>query len=457
MKLSKKNLEAYWDEAKVCRNPHKGWYLHYYDNGLGKYGAGLVPGDFLDDFPGLHHLYLRLAWGYLEPAEGSFHWALIDELVERWAPRGFRFAVRVTCKETSADQAYATPKWVRDGGVPGTEIPCAAGGFTWEPDYGHPIFLEKLENFHRAFAERYDGKPWLAYVDIGSYGDWGEAHTAASSHRDWPVETLLRHIDLHTALYRHAPLLISDDVAGSRQDGDANRQRILSHLESSGVGLRDDGVCVEYFSRHFGQSTLRSPEYFERFWRRTPVDLELEHYHLTVEKGTWKGGAPFEKAIEEAHATYIGFHGYAREWLHDNPDFARRMANRAGYWYFLRSIEVPARMRPGEKGSVRLVVENRGVAPAYHRYELDLRVIHGATGRERAIPAEDADNRRWMPATLHVADFQFALPADFPEGECAITFSMMHQGQPLVLPFRSELAHPSQRERYRLASLSVER
>src|SRR6476660_4742165 len=60
------NLERYWDSAKVCNNPHKGWCIHYYDNGITNYGNRMAAGDSLPDFPGLNDIYLRLAWGYLE-------------------------------------------------------------------------------------------------------------------------------------------------------------------------------------------------------------------------------------------------------------------------------------------------------------------------------------------------------------------------------------------------------
>lgn len=35
--------------------------------------------------------------------------------------------------------------------------------------------------------------------------------------------------------------------------------------------------------------------------------------------------------MEETHATYIGFHGYPREWLQENMELAKSLANKAGY------------------------------------------------------------------------------------------------------------------------------
>lgn len=47
----------------------------------------------------------------------------------------------------------ATPQWVFDAGAKGYD----AAGWAYEPDYDDPVFLEKVENFVRAMAERYNG------------------------------------------------------------------------------------------------------------------------------------------------------------------------------------------------------------------------------------------------------------------------------------------------------------
>ena len=44
------NMEKYWDRDIVCKNPHKGWEFHFYDNGITNYGNRMAPGDYLKDF-----------------------------------------------------------------------------------------------------------------------------------------------------------------------------------------------------------------------------------------------------------------------------------------------------------------------------------------------------------------------------------------------------------------------
>jgi hypothetical protein len=61
----------------------------------------LRPEDFLSDFPGLKHIYLRSDWSHLEPAEGQYQWDLIDRVIAPWTARGYRVSFRICCKETS--------------------------------------------------------------------------------------------------------------------------------------------------------------------------------------------------------------------------------------------------------------------------------------------------------------------------------------------------------------------
>jgi len=408
------DLEASWDPTKLCENPHKGWYLHYFDNGLSRYGRGYTP-ERLADFPGLNDIYLRLAWSYLEPEEGQFNWAVIDTVIERWVAAGHTISFRITCKETGEGQTFATPQWVRAAGAKGTFFDYK-GERTWEPDYGDSIFLAKLEAFHAAFAARYDGQPWVEYIDLGSYGDWGEWHTSKGSRRDWPFEVLKQHIDLHLRHYHHTPLLISDDIISSRLAEDGSKAWILAYLKKHGISLRDDSILLNGWER-YGKSTVRQPELFEAFYRQYPINLELGHYRQHVKKyGTWGDGEAFRLAVEQLHPTYLGFHGDAEAWLADHAAETRVYANRAGYWYFPKRMYLPTQWTPGQLHAITMLWENHGVAPAYYPYEL-YATLYDQEGREvyRQLLVE-ADNRTWLPGQMQQETYSVHLPPEIASG-----------------------------------------
>ena len=167
------------DNGQALVNPGMGWTLQFYSNVIENYGSQLEPSDTLDDWPGLSTIYLRVPWSFLEPQEGRFNWSLFDTPTQRWVAKGKKIAIRVSCCEGSC--RYATPKWVRDAGAKGIDFEFGKGPRPnrplWEPDYLDPVVLAKLDHFLAALARRYDGNPNVAFIDIGSFGMWGEGHT----------------------------------------------------------------------------------------------------------------------------------------------------------------------------------------------------------------------------------------------------------------------------------------
>ena len=129
----------------------------------------------------------------------------------------------------------------------------------WEPAFDDPVFLAKLDKFLAAFAARYDGKPWLRYVDIGSIGDWGEGHSWAGSRKEVGFATRQQHVDLHLKHFKRATLVVSDDFVYALSNP-TERAALHQYLLTKGISYRDDSILVNgYLSGHAGTWTVRSP------------------------------------------------------------------------------------------------------------------------------------------------------------------------------------------------------
>jgi hypothetical protein len=467
------DLTPFHDAGRVLANPHKGWYHHYPDNHINKYE--IARDNDLLEFPGMDHLYVRLAWAYLEPHEGQFDWPIIDRIIDKWTARGLGIAFRISCKETSTDrieQQFATPRWVMEAGAQGGHFrmgqPTGPEG-PWEPVYDDPIFLAKLDRFLAAFAARYDGKPWLRYVDIGSIGDWGEGHTWAGSRRQLGFSPRLRHVDLHLKHFKHSQLVVSDDFVHALSDA-AERAALHQHVLTHGISYRDDSILVNgYLAGTSDQFTVRSPEFFADAYPNVPTVFELEHYGSVKKLGNWdgrpdsrvalhgrgkKGPDYFRGALELLHATYIGYHGYAHEWLADNPEFTREMLNRCGYWLFPTSVAMPNKAAPGSTIPISLTVENRGVAPPYHPYELRAKLSSSATNWVHVIGHATS---AWLPGKSAARHCELPIPLHLAPGEYQLLIGLFDTTPPTERPVEFAL-HISRRDEagyYRIAPLHV--
>jgi len=468
------DLTPLQDAARVLINPHKGWYHHFPDNHPNKYQIAR-DADLLE-FPGMDHLYIRLAWAYLEPKEGQFDWAVIDRLIEKWTPHGLGIAFRISCKETSTDrieQQFATPRWVMEAGAKGGyyRMGKATGPDSpWEVDYGDPIFVAKLDQFLAAFAARYEGQPWLRYVDIGSIGDWGEGHTWAGSRKTLSFAVRKLHVDLYLKHFKRAQLVISDDYVHALDDL-TERERMHRYILTNGISYRDDSIMVDGNFSHSGDHfTVRSPEFFADAYQLTPTVLELEHYGKVKSLGNWEakpdsasfkfgkgktGPDFFRGALELLHATYIGYHGDAREWLTDNPELTKELMNRCGYWLFPKSIELPEKFVAGSTMPLTLTMENRGVAPPYAPYELRVKLSRAG---DRVVRPLATGCKSWLPGALVASRFEITLPSDLKpdDYDLAIGLFALTGGKERPVEFALKASVRDPEGYYKLASVPVD-
>ncbi|MFZ2641638.1 MAG: DUF4832 domain-containing protein [Verrucomicrobiia bacterium] len=349
------------DTGEALVNPGMGWTMHFYSNLIENYGSKLPASDTLDDWPGLSTIYLRVPWSFLEPREGDFNWSLFDAPAQRWIAKGKRIAIRVSCSESWL--RWATPKWVADAGAKGIEFEFGKGpkegGALWEPDYLNPVFLKKLDRFLAAMARRYDGNPNVEFIDIGSFGMWGEGHTGFSSrlNEEQTLAVAKRHMDLHLKHFRRTRLCISDDVAGSGKPG--RHFPAMDYALSLGIIMRDDSILVQPPPHSWYHAEMA-----QEFWPRLPVILEHEHYGSSKKRNAWSGDLLL-KSVEDYHASFMSIHWWPRELLADNLATIAQINRRLGYRIQLREINWPAESPLGAPFTVETKWANAGVAPCY--------------------------------------------------------------------------------------------
>ena len=180
-----------------------------------------------------------------------------------------------------------------------------------------------------------------AFVDIGSYGLWGEGHTFGSSRvsKEKRAVDIPRHIDLWCKYFKRTPLIISDDI-----DGNANQSGkypILDYARSKGVGWRDDSILVEPPPRSWYHA-----DQAERYWRTLPVVLEHEHYAPSKSTKAWSQEL-LVKSVELMHASYMSIHGDPKKLLDENREAFEKIARRLGCRFVPQRVTWPDMVKIG--------------------------------------------------------------------------------------------------------------
>jgi len=438
------------DTGAALINPGMGWTLHFYSNIPTNYGSRLAPSDTVDEFPGLAVVYLRIPWSYIEPEEGRFTWSVVDTAAQRWIAKGKRVAFRFSCSESWT--RWATPEWVAKAGAKGHNFTVGKGvdekGPFWEPDYDDPVFLEKLDGFLAAAAARYDGSPDVDFIDVGSFGVWGEGHTDASTRLPYSAATVKRHIDLHLKHFKHTLLAANDDLVdqGRGQEG-------IDYAKEKGLTLRDDSILVQGGNNAYFHAAMA-----RAFWPATPVILECEHYGSSRDRGNWKDGSQYLQAVEEYHASYTAIHWWPREFLAPNKDLVDRINRRLGYRLQLAEVSWPVRAAVGGAFNVKAQWRNAGVAPCYGG-GFPAVTLKDAQGGLAAVLADEKFDVRSLPVGLpdkaeaRGEDAAFTLPFNIAAGKYDVYVSVgTRTGSPrIALPHAGD----DGQRRYRVGVVEV--
>ncbi len=286
----------------------------------------------------------------------------------------------------------------------------------WVPEYSDPIYLSKLDGFVNQLARRYDGQPWLRYVDIG-LGTWGEGHNHPMFDKVIPMDAVKKHIDIYRAHFRRSGLVLSDDAVHVHGRTPAEEKELKEYAAARGISWRDDSILTWPGLHNWpDRFNVGRPELFESAWRNFPTVLETSHYHEALRDGAYKptpsGGIraydDLRGAIRLTHATYLGYHGDARQWLSDHPALAKEFANRLGYWYFPKSVSMPQSLVAGSENTLQIEWENKGTAPAYHGFALRAKLT--GNGRTLTVPLGGSNNLAWMPESACSERYSIRIP-----------------------------------------------
>ena len=125
-------------------------------------------------------VYASVTWAELEPAKGKFDWdSFVKEYsLDKWRRDGKRLVFRFICDYPSAEKHMDIPKWLYDMTGDGEYYDIEYGS-GYCPDYDNETFIAEHERvigeIGRFFSE--EMPDFLAYVELGSLGHWGEWHT----------------------------------------------------------------------------------------------------------------------------------------------------------------------------------------------------------------------------------------------------------------------------------------
>jgi hypothetical protein len=326
------------------------------------------------DFPhSLEFWYLPL--DKLMRGPDTYDWEPLEALLRQVGQRGCHLVLRVYLEFQG--KPSGVPRFLLDGGLKvrcfdraEQPLPGLDGAFRAIPDYEDQRLRAALKAFIAALGRRYDGDPRLAFLTAGLLGNWGEWH-------DHPHNMLFASKAVQTevmaayeAAFTSTPVLLRYP-AGERDGAYApnHTRRLGYHDDSFGWATLPTGKPAE--SWFFVPRLTRAGEQAQARWRTQPIAGETRPElwpGLWDEPSSSPPGQGFRECVEATHATWLMDSSIARRLTPAQRERAIAGARRLGYEFWVATADLTP-------GALALTVVNRGVAPFYADWPLELALL----------------------------------------------------------------------------------
>ncbi|MCQ2097804.1 MAG: beta-galactosidase [Fibrobacter sp.] len=331
-------------------------------------------------------------WDKLNPAKGVYDWSELEDLLNVLQEHGLGYALRVfpyspsyiANNETPSSKYDWTPEWVyKEGAQKDYAIFQDNGVLAQVPRWDDPIYLKAAKDFATALAAKYDGDPRLEYIDVRTFGEWGEWHVSHLDGSDMPSLKVQKELlDHYASVFKKTLLALPSDGYGE----------IYTYALSLGITKRDDGFIGIPGT---ADSLVRA---YEAGLPTIAENIGSYERMLTFDNKSYMRWTP-ERWVHEittAHLTYYvleqesdcGFRIY-----NEHKDLADSMTHVIGYNFMVQQAELLTVTGNMETvNTLNITVKNTGIAPCFFDIYMVAEFVDGSgavleqLGKTVAVP-----------------------------------------------------------------------
>lgn len=361
-------------------------------------------------------------WNKLNPAKGVYDWTELEKLLNALAEHNMTYALRVLPYTPSfiksdfppQEEYDWTPPFVYEMGAKKIQIDLRGTEYhAYAPVWDDSIYIWAAKEFAKALAEKYDGDPRIEYIDVRTFGEWGEWHTSHMLGSVMPADSVLKDmLDYYASVFKKTQLVLPSNGFGD----------VYTHALDLGITKRDDGFIgipgrPDTLLRAYNANLPTIAENIAGY--RTMLT-----YDDLIPGGSQKWTAErWVDAITTAHLTYYvldqdndcGYYFYK-----DNKALADSMSKVIGYNFTVTRAELltvtAADTATGNiaTNTLNITVKNTGVAPCF----FDVYLVAEFVDSTGAAIAQLGKTVRIPKGTFKDgASQEFSFSGDVPVGE----------------------------------------
>lgn len=305
-------------------------------------------------------LYMDITWAELEPEEGVYNWASIDEenQISRWRKEGKHLVFRFVCDIPGEEAHMDIPEWLYEKSGKAGKWYDGEYGKGFAPDYNNPTIISCHEQAVKALGEHFGQDGLISYVELGSLGHWGEWHVNYSEGiQRIPREAVRdKYILPWTEAFPDARILMRRPFASAEKYGFGLYNDMTGQPEATQSWFDWINNGGEYDQT--GEKNVIVP--MKDFWKTAPSGGEFTS-SLSMEEMLDTNLSGTVEMIREAHTTFLGPKIPDENYVDGYKEVLKNMGYRL--WISMAELKNTA------KGSrLKLTWENSGVAPMYKEW-----------------------------------------------------------------------------------------
>ena len=305
-------------------------------------------------------LYMDITWAELEPEEGVYNWASIDEenQISRWRKEGKHLVFRFVCDIPSDEEHMDIPEWLYEKSGKAGKWYDGEYGKGFAPDYNNPTIISCHEQAVKALGEHFGQDGLISYVELGSLGHWGEWHVNYSEGiQRIPREAVRdKYILPWTEAFPDAMILMRRPFASAEKYGFGLYNDMTGQPEATQSWF--DWINNGGKYDQTGEKNVIVP--MKDFWKTAPSGGEFTS-SLSMEEMLDTNLSGTVEMLREAHTTFLGPKIPDENYVDGYKEVLKNMGYRL--WISMAELKNTA------KGSrLKLTWENSGVAPMYKEW-----------------------------------------------------------------------------------------
>lgn len=333
-------------------------------------------------------VYIDITFRELQPkGPESFDFEAIasENHIEQWKSEGKHAVLRFVC-DIPRDSAHMDiPDWLYQLTGDGTFYDTSYGK-GYSPDYSNEVFIQYHKAAVKALGE-YFSDEFVAFVELGSLGHWGEWHVKRESGIVGMPESAVReeYVKHYIEAFDHAKIMMRRPFTNAKKYGLGLYNDMAGDPEATEewLGWIEEGGT--YTQTGEKNALVSMPD----FWKKAPAGGELTS-SLSMEYLCGTGLSETVSLLQQSHTTFIGPKcPVSSSNKYDSAVYRNavsEMIGALGYRIGITRMTVKQSQEPSVY-QVELQWKNEGVAPLY----FDLPVKLYLTDQERTEEIADVD------------------------------------------------------------------